>query len=879
MDNLAEFFKEKTALFSKSIFLRMERDGEEVLLSYRQVKELSEKLKNSLSSLGFKKQDKIAILCENRPEWGIVFWATLLLGAVLVPVDIKLTGEEIEFILKDSGARAVFCSEKFLKQAGNFTIPIQVYSLDNVEPSDFTSLTKLLDRTFKISGDVEIFPHDTALIVYTSGTTGSAKGVVLSHGNILSNVNMVHNLFYLEFSKAGFLSILPLHHTFEITGGFLAPLSMGGSITYLEDFKIETLIKNLKEYKPCVMLVVPSFLNLLYEGIVKKARSNPIKFFIFNFFLKISSVFYFFKIKAGRLLFSSLFKNFGGNLRYFISGAAALDINLAKKLEVLGFDVLEGYGLTEASPILTVNTIKGKKLGSVGKPLPWIQIRIEKKQGGTDGQIVAKGPNVMQGYYKRKDLTDEVLKDGWLYTGDIGYFDTDGFLYICGRQKNIIITSSGKNVYPEELEEKLIKAPLIKEICILGVKRKTGEGIMAIVVPEEEMIEDKAKKEEIIKDVIDNFNKTLPEYKRIVDFIIRKEALPKTTTLKIKRQALAEEIEKKQTSRKQKDLNFTKEAARKDPFVEKLLKAAGESAKISKNLISLKDRLYEDLGVDSLAKLEFASEVENEFQIQIKDEAVAGFYTLEDIYNYLKESPAKMEKEKNLPSLKEPDLPVKFLRYSFHLFYRLFARLFFRLRFFGMENLPQSCPYILAPNHGGHIDLPSILCAFSLKDLNNIFSPAAGDYFQRHPKTQFWSYAFFNTFSFSRLGNYFEGLKACIKILERGSSLVIFPEGFLTRDGTLGEFKSGIGEIACESGAKVVPVYIKGSFEAYPTGRYYPKPCRVSIYFGKPVEVSGFDRSNLPKHVIYKEISQKIKERIASLKDEVDHVFFKRALK
>ncbi|MFH1454694.1 MAG: AMP-binding protein [Armatimonadota bacterium] len=872
MNNLVDFFNIKTSEFEDDVFLRMERNNHLTEYTYSEIKNNVLKLRNALLSRGFKKNDKIALLCENRPEWGLVFWGVLSLGAELVPVDMKLTPEDIEFILKDSDTKAVFCSEKFVNMLCNLNITLDIYPLDKICEPDFTTLEELLNASSERADDIEIYPTDTALIVYTSGVTGKAKGVVLSHFNLLSDVNMVNGLFYSQFHKAGFLSILPLHHTFEITGGFLAPMSLGGSVTYIEDLKTETLMNNLKKYRPKVMLTVPVFLESIYNGIVKKAETDTVKSFMFNALKNISSLFYKMNIRMGRILFGGLFKNFGGNLRYFVSGAAPLDVKTAEQLEILGFEILEGYGLTETSPILTANTPQAKKLGSVGKPLAWVELKIVKPNPAGEGEITVKGPNIMQGYYKRADLTSKVLKNGWFYTGDIGAVDKDGFVYIRGRDKNVIVSSSGKNIYPEELEDKLSKEPVIKEICVTGRKTKMSEEIVAVIVSDEKQIKTGEKKEDIIKGIIENFNRKVPEYKRISDFIIWEGELPKTTTLKVKRALLEEELYKKQAEGKKKELDYTKDRLEKEPVLKKLLEAASKTTKMPVENISLKDRLYEDLGIDSLGKIDFICDIEEKLDIPIEDNKVAGLYTLEDIFDYIKKrSPAdkvKKDKEINLYFLKKPSALVKILRTSFNVFYRIFAKTFFRLEFKGLKNLPEKEPYIIAPNHGGHIDLPSILSAFPLKELDNIFAPAAGDYFEKHPKTEFISYALFNTFSFQRYGNYIEGLKACVKVLKKGRNLIIFPEGVLSKDGNLNEFKSGAAEIAYEAGVKIVPAYIHGSYDAYPTGRYYPKPVKVIIYFGKPVEVKK-EETEKQKNIIYKELTGTIKEEIINLKRSI----------
>ncbi|OGB89415.1 hypothetical protein A2625_08010 [candidate division WOR-1 bacterium RIFCSPHIGHO2_01_FULL_53_15] len=472
--------------------------------TFRQVTEIAARLQAKLHSFGVGPGDRVALISENRPEWSIAYLAIMAMGAVAVPLDAMSQREEISPLLEDSEAKAIILSQKLTDVVKETRISGHKILMEDLGNRDVQSQVS----NFKVE------PDDLAAIVYTSGTTGSPKGVMLTHRNIVSNVTAVAPLFDLGPAD-NFLSVLPLHHTFETTAGFLGPFYMGCRITYAESLKSYNLLRNMQETGVTVMCGVPLLYQLFYDGILREA---PIVKYL------------------GWLLSSAIHKKFGGKIRFFVTGGAAIDPELLKNFKKIGFTILQGYGLTESAPILCANTLKENRLGSVGRPIPGVEITID-----ATGEILATGPNIMKGYYRRADLTGEILKDGRLYTGDVGHFDKDGYLFITGRLKDVIVTSAGVNVYPEELEFWLNKLPSIKESCILGVKvkeglRKGAEEVAAVVVVKENASEEKVRAE------IDELNKKLAEHKRIARIIFRSEELPKTRLLKVKKFTLRKEM-------------------------------------------------------------------------------------------------------------------------------------------------------------------------------------------------------------------------------------------------------------------------------------------------------------------------------------------------
>jgi long-chain acyl-CoA synthetase len=510
----------------------------------------------NLMKLGVEKGDRVVILSESRPEWAIAFFGIISCAGIVVPMDVKLSDAEIEFILNDSGAQCIFVSKKLLEAILRVRSKLQflknIICLDEIVIEGVSVLKDFKVPEKEISHR-EIQPEDTALIIYTSGTTGVAKGVEITYKNLLFEVVSLNS--YIDFSpRDNFLSILPLNHLLELTGGLIAPLYAGARVTYCDSLKPPVLMKLMQETKTTTMICVPLVLKMFHGGIMKKIDDmKPGKKKLFYRMLGLSRFLLNFNVRIGRLLFMALHKQFGGYLKCFVSGGAPLDPRVEEDFHAFGFNVLQGYGLTETSPVLTVNTFSERKYTSVGIPLKGVEIKIVKNNpDDKEGEIIAQGPNIMRGYYKNKEKTEEVIKDGWFHTGDIGYLDDDGFLYITGRIKNMIVLGGGKKVFPEEIEEVMSKSKLIKEMCVVGLKATTGlkagtEEVFAVIVPNsDEFGKEEKQNKSIIKDKIaaeiNKLSGNLAEYKKITDFMLYFDELPKTSTKKVKRKEVFEKI-------------------------------------------------------------------------------------------------------------------------------------------------------------------------------------------------------------------------------------------------------------------------------------------------------------------------------------------------
>lgn len=519
-------------------------------ISYAEFKEQTENIAFGLSALGVKKDDKVAIISENRPEWVYSDMAILGLGAIDVPIYPSLTAESIEFILNNSESKGVILSTKFqlnkvLKIKHNlrsvkFIIVLNETDTNHEEKFIYTfSEAQDMGKTLK-AHDPYLFKNsikavkenDLCTIIYTSGTTGEPKGVMLTHHNIISNVRSALENFPIGETDV-FLSFLPLCHIFERMGGYYTGFASGGQIYYAES--IETVAQNLTEAQPTIVTSVPRLFERIYSKIIKNVESQPEKKQkIFNWAIETGKEYAIAK-KAGKvslalsikqkladkLVFAKLREKTGGNLRFFISGGAALSRHLGEFFEAVGLKIIEGYGLTESSPVICANRVDDYKFGTVGKPFPGVEIRI-----ASDGEILARGPNIMQGYYKNRKETDEVLRDGWLHTGDIGVFDADGFLMITDRKKHLFKTSTGKYIAPTPIENLFLSSKYIDQFVLIGDRRMF---LSALIVPDFEAIKEYADSHKIkydnveelmsMKEIYDLFDKDMSQFqKKLANF-------------------------------------------------------------------------------------------------------------------------------------------------------------------------------------------------------------------------------------------------------------------------------------------------------------------------------------------------------------------------
>jgi long-chain acyl-CoA synthetase len=527
-------------------------------ITYGEFNESARDIGTGLVKLGMKPKDRVALLSHNGPGWVISYFSILLNGGIVVPIDKELKASELGHILNDSSARFIILSGDFLE-----TLCEVVHLLPSLEKAillepfmrEKGTITEGKDSPLPDMAELELFyidqlrqnetilhhemePDDLVAIVYTSGTTGRSKGVVLTNRNILANIQS-----FVEHARIDHeihtLSILPINHVYEATCGILAPIYLGGTISFCESLK--KVASNIQEVRPNFVMGVPALYEKMYSRIMRGIDSNFMSKTLFRT-----------KLLRG-IVTREIQRRLGKDIR-FISGGAPLDPEIARGIRNLGLKIYQGYGITETSPVISVEYDGLTKEGSVGKLIPRVEIRIQDPNDEGVGEVLVKGPNVMREYFNNPEATGATFMDGWYCTGDLGSVDDEGFLYIKGRLKNLIVTANGKNVYPEEVEPELLKSPYIEEVMVYGKKISPFvEEVHALVYCNRDSLDLYAKErgiehmtvgeiEGLIKVEIRKYGKNLAEYKRVKKFRIRDEPFPKTSTRKIKRYALGDEI-------------------------------------------------------------------------------------------------------------------------------------------------------------------------------------------------------------------------------------------------------------------------------------------------------------------------------------------------
>lgn len=533
-------------------------EGQYKLITHEEVRKMIDSLGTALINMGLKGK-RIAIIGENRYEWEIAYLSIVCGTGIVVPFDKSLPENELESVIERSEVEAIFFSGKYeetlkkIKCLGVGKLK-HLISMDlDIHKDGIYSQKELIEVGKKLleEGNTEfinstIEPEKMSIMLFTSGTTSMSKIVALSHKNICSNLMDLGKSLNIDSSDI-FLSILPIHHVFECTVGFLLALYSGAQTVFCDG--IRHIIDNLKEYHVSVMACVPA----IYEGIFKIIRKNLEKKGKLDEVLQNEEKYQDSTMEKKKEVFKEIHDMIGGNIKLFISGAASLDPKIERKFRLLGLNMVQGYGLTETSPVVGIGTNENYKLGSIGKSLPSVEAKIVDSNKEGIGELVVKGPSIMLEYYQNKKATKEALQDGWFYTGDLARIDEEGYIFICGRKKSVIVLKNGKNIFPEEMENLVNKIEGVKESLIFGKmlsEDKEDIKINVKIIFDREIVKDVYKVEtdeeihKVLHSKIKELNKTMPKYKAIRGVLFSEEPLIKTSTNKIKRQANIDEIEK-----------------------------------------------------------------------------------------------------------------------------------------------------------------------------------------------------------------------------------------------------------------------------------------------------------------------------------------------
>lgn len=808
---------EKTALIGKDIHF-----------TYRQ---LLEQIHSYATLVPDAKNQRVVIFSENRPEWIITLYAIWKSGGIAVPVDVFSTVEDVAYILSDSKPAAIFCSQEKL------AIIKEAIAESGTNPRIL--VFGGFDHTGAgYSEDIEIKEHDaTALIIYTSGTTGKPKGVMLSFENMLANLRGVCHDVPIYTPTCKVMQLLPFHHVLPLVGSIVAPLYAGGTMVMNTSLAADDMLATLREYGVTIMIGVPRLYQLIYKGLREKINHSIIARGLVGLAGLINS------LKFSRIVFKSVQQKFGGHLKYLVCGGAPIDGEIVKLFKTLGFEILEGYGMTETSPMITFTRPGKIKPGVPGHLLPGIQIKF------VDDEIVVQGKNVMQGYYNKPEETAEVIKDGWLHTGDLGYLDDEGFLHITGRKKEIIVLPNGKNINPEEMELLIMRqSAFVKEA---GVFMKDGV-LQAVILPDFRKMNEAGTGdiEEYIRwRVIDQLNKSVAPYKKILKFHISAVELPKTRIGKIKRFILPDMAGDK------KHQEADEPKIREYQAIKKFLEDETQQT------VHPNDHLELDLALDSLGKVSLSYFIETAFGVEIPEGSLSEYQSVAQLAEHLHQKKTRLNSEgiswSNI--LKEKvklNLPKSWFTHNmFRNIFQVLFTLLMRVKAKGVENLPDhAC--IIAPNHQSVIDGFLVVSFLKRKFMKNTYVYAKEKHFS-NPVLRFLANR--NNIILVDVNKDLKlSIQKLAEVLKKGKNLMIFPEGTRTLTGRLGEFKQTFAILSQELKVPVVPVAIKGSYDILPSGARFPRLFRkVSVEFLTPVYPDNHTYDSL-RNLIQEQLKNKL---------------------
>jgi len=784
--------------------------------SYGEIAELSLRMARLLADRGVGEGDRVLLWAPNSSWWAVAFWGIMVRGAVAVPVDFMSDLERAETICALTGAKVVIQSRFKLDRvsgASSLLTEDMAFLLESIEP---------------LPAPARPAPEDIAQLIYTSGTTGNPKGVILSHANLIANLLQVNGHIPIVTSDFAFLSLLPLSHMFEQMGGFFTPLYRGATVVYLRTLKPSAIMEALGEEDIYAMIAVPRLLQLLKTSIERGFEETHLD----GLFRHLMTVAERCAPATRRLLFYPVHAKFGRHFFLIVSGGAPLDPEVFSFWARMGFTAVEGYGLTECSPVLTANPLERQVAGSVGRPLPGVALRIEAHE------IQSRGENIFPGYYRNDEASrDAFTPDGWFRTGDLGEISPDGFVTIKGRLKELIVTGAGINVYPDEVEGVLNRISGVREACVIGLERGGGEEVHAVL-----LLDGSGRAaEEIIREA----NGQIDTLHQVTGYSIWPEPeFPKTTTLKIRKFLVKDRIKKGRPS--------TAESASGDRLINLLAKVTGTPA----TEIREESLLVADLGLTSIARLELVNYLEQEYRLDMEDSQIGPETRVAELRRII----TLREKLQTGDHLRfwTNSPPVRGVRKVWDAIFNYpLVRCFVTLEARGIGHLAAlPGPVFFVANHLSYLDQPAVMFALPRQIRYNTATAAWEEFFflnfrnrlQKMWKRFTYEYGtwFLNLFPLPQSRGFRGSLRFMGRLADRGINILIFPEGARSQDAGLLPFQLGLGIMVKELGIPVVPVKIEGIERVLPRGAHWPRRGKVTVTFGEPIRF----RNEAPEEIV-----------------------------
>ena len=934
----------------------------------RQIRSVAHRLELEGVAFG----DRVALIGENHPCWAIAYLGVLYRGAVCVPIDPHGEIETLKNFLENSEAKIAFVGEEVEEKVHKIAdrlgrdLPIVVWSSASatsatdadrsVPPAVAGGAAPLAKSTFDdpesrppaTAGGTDLFPNqshssslfdfrdwtstsvpdsfsnevpkaagdDVALLIYTSGTTGTPKGVPLTHGNILAELDGVNEVLKFRDDER-ILSLLPLFHAYLQIVNLWVATTYGCEVGYLKELSPAELSSAMKEFKPTILTTVPRLWYLFHKKIFDAVEAKPaLVRRLFRIMLALngalrSSI----GVNLGRRFFGQVHESFGGQVRIAITAGSRFDEDVATDFNKLGFTIIQGYGLTETSGAATATFETDNVVGSVGKAMKGIEIKLDSPNKEGVGEVLIRGAMVFAGYYKNPEATAEAFtEDGWFRSGDLGTIDKNGNLYIVGRAKDVIVLPSGKNVHPEDLEIHYLKTPLVEEMAVIGVADPSAthagaEKLAAIVVPDFEYLkrEKVANSKEAIRYALDNLGRDLPEYQRVRDYMIRAEPLPRTGSRKIKRFELKKEFESGVANGhagEKKDWEITADDQKllDSPAAQTVVSIIKSNAREDEGPIHPSMNLEIDLGLDSLGRAETFAALEHAFGNEFDGDDVARALTVREVVELVqKNSPPSQggvaaasadgvvlgdksldwsviikTADEDIPELRKAlEHRPLFAPFAFTVYkcFNLFFRVFLRLEVEGMENLrAMKRPFLICPNHQSFLD-PFVLCStYSFDFFKNTFHVGASEFF----KTRFmgWVGQMLQVVPVNPDTQLMKAMKASAIGLKKGRILNIYPEGERAYDGDLHQFKKGAAILATELDLPILPVALDGLHKVWGRRSMQIRPAKVKIKIGTPfyakdVISTDDEHRTTNNEQIYAAVTDHLRNTIAAMIDDM----------
>jgi long-chain acyl-CoA synthetase len=899
MPTFYEGFRETAERWPNNVAVELQRRDSVESYTYTELLRMGEAVGLWLMEQKLDHGARIALIADNSPRWVATFLGIIAAGCTAVPLDTTLDHTQAKKLLKDSGSSWFFADAKHLAVAKEATrdTPIGIVQLDGEKEAGTT-----LDDIFAAGRGEFVSPasldEEVACILYTSGTTADPKGVMLSHANFSGEAYAAFGWAHIDSNDA-VLGVLPLFHVLALVTNLVLPLLMGARVVYLETLNAKEMLRGLEERRITVLSVVPAVFYLIHERIFSEvaARGKLVQLVV-RFLMALSLFLRGFGVNPGKLFFPKVHKVFGPNMRYLLSAGSRFSSSIARDFRAFGLDVMQGYGLTETTGAAFATPPDTIVIGSVGPPLRGLEGTIADPQveEGIDtpvGEILIRGASVMKGYWNRPDATREVLKDGWLYTGDLGYFDTRGNLFVTGRKKEVIVLSTGKNIYPEEVEAHYQKSECVKEICVLGLEGQSGtERLHAVVVPDFDVLKRRkvVNVKEVIRFELEGLSAELPSTKRINSYEIWQENLPRTTTRKIKRFEVQHRVQANQ-AKGSTETEFDSERALsaeelswlEQPDVKKSIAVIRNMSAAKRGAIRPDANLELDLGFDSMQRIELVMALEQELGATLEQTRLAEVYTVRQLLDLLRESKTtdaahadatqasawhtllhETPVDQSVVELMRRRPVREVFLYIVVRVLSFFVHRLFRLRVTGLEEIPRDGPVLICPNHQSVIDAVILGSALPWPVMRRLVLLGTSEFFDNR----------FLSLLVSRLriivvdpdANLVPAMRAGGFALKEGAALIIYPEGERSIDGTPKRFKRGAAILSIHLQTPIVPAAIDGFYDAWPRGKPFQGFKPLQIKFGAPVYPPPESEAST---AAYEQLTAEVRERVVQMWEEL----------